>query len=754
MKLFRSAICISLLILAFQPTYSTHIVGGEIELTHLSGSSYKLALILYFDQINGNPGALDNSVSISSFSKRTHQQVGTFILPLVSTSSVAYSYPDCSIPQLRTQRIYYERTIQLPPGEYNEAEGYYMVFERCCRNGVIQNIFDPGGAGQSFYLEFPAVVQGGQAFINSSPRLFPPLSDYACLNQPFYFDFSGDDPDGDSLVYSMAIPINGHSTPDSPAPPPSPAPYSLVQFLSGYNLENMIKGEPPISINQQGFITITPTETGLFVFSVKVEEYRDGKKIGEVRRDFQMLVIDCPQASPPEIIKVVDKYQEEYHSGKSITYQANETDNCFHLTVRDEDANTRLVSKIIANNFPENDLVFSGDLDVIIHPEDSAQIQVCLTECPTLINEEYSFKVLVGDNSCSLPMFDTVEINLFIELPNHKPEVHTDLDYDEDLGCYYGEFSIDELSSFEIFAEDSDLDSIWLQGKGVGFDLTQLGISFQNTQGKGTTSSQLSWTPTCATLGTGISEKLFEFEFITSDIGRCGIISQDTACVQIKVFKDPIPNERPKLQINALPVDMQGRYFNSNALVGKSLRYEIIGSDEDNDQVEIIGLTPQYIFDSLGISFQGASGPSPQVATFEWTPTCDFLNEDFSPKEYEFDFLISDQTYCDYATYDTLTLRVTVTDLSQIEIRPFPNAFTPNNDGKSDVFKISNLPIDNCRDSFKHIQIYNRWGEDIFYSEERNFEWDGRGFPPGIYYYSIEYNNAHYKGTISIVGER
>ena len=38
------------------------------------------------------------------------------------------------------------------------------------------------------------------------------------------------------------------------------------------------------------------------MFSVKCEEFRDGTKIGEVVRDFQLFVIDCPDpGNPPEI---------------------------------------------------------------------------------------------------------------------------------------------------------------------------------------------------------------------------------------------------------------------------------------------------------------------------------------------------------------------------------------------------------------------------------------------------------------------
>ena len=59
-----------------------------------------------------------------------------------------------------------------------------------------------------YALHFPPIRKDGVHFVNSSPRLFPPLSDYACVNQLFYTDFAGTDDDGDSIVYSLAHPYD------------------------------------------------------------------------------------------------------------------------------------------------------------------------------------------------------------------------------------------------------------------------------------------------------------------------------------------------------------------------------------------------------------------------------------------------------------------------------------------------------------------------------------------------------------------
>lgn len=67
-----------------------------------------------------------------------------------------------------------------------------------------------------------------------------------------------------------------------------------------------------------------------------------------------------------------------------------------------------------------------------------------------------------------------------------------------------------------------------------------------------------------------------------------------------------------------------------------------------------------------------------------------------------------------------------------------PNAFTPNGDGKNDVFIIP--PFSNLK--VKHLSIYNRWGKLVFNNTKPGIYWDGTidGIPQpiGAYIYFIE----------------
>ncbi|MCC6817806.1 MAG: gliding motility-associated C-terminal domain-containing protein [Bacteroidia bacterium] len=84
---------------------------------------------------------------------------------------------------------------------------------------------------------------------------------------------------------------------------------------------------------------------------------------------------------------------------------------------------------------------------------------------------------------------------------------------------------------------------------------------------------------------------------------------------------------------------------------------------------------------------------------------------------------------------DSFKLNVCVLDTVALFI---PNAFSPNDDGSNDVFKIESGSVTKA-----NIQIYNRWGEKVFETDDPKQGWDGRyggNYCPNDYYvYVIRY---------------
>ncbi|MCE9540819.1 MAG: SprB repeat-containing protein, partial [Bacteroidetes bacterium] len=197
-------------------------------------------------------------------------------------------------------------------------------------NGKIQGVFSPtvaskvGISGSTVQIvirvhyalvsnsskvyQFDNVLVSCNNFVpNSNPvfTLFPPI--FVCAGQPFTFDHSATDVNGDSLVYSLYTPYNGENGPSySLTIPPATfdptfsgntAIFTPIVWLPGYSAANPLGG-PPLNLNPStGLLTGTPPMIGKFVVGVKVKEYRNGVYLSQTLRDFQFNVVNCP--SPP-----------------------------------------------------------------------------------------------------------------------------------------------------------------------------------------------------------------------------------------------------------------------------------------------------------------------------------------------------------------------------------------------------------------------------------------------------------------------
>jgi len=87
-------------------------------------------------------------------------------------------------------------------------------------------------------------------------------------------------------------------------------------------------------------------------------------------------------------------------------------------------------------------------------------------------------------------------------------------------------------------------------------------------------------------------------------------------------------------------------------------------------------------------------------------------------------------------------INVNVIDLEELDCTDLllPNAFTPNGDNLNDVFGISNEFI---IDELKRFDIYDRWGERVFSTVNKNVKWDatfkGKEVNPAMFLYVIGY---------------
>ncbi len=85
-----------------------------------------------------------------------------------------------------------------------------------------------------------------------------------------------------------------------------------------------------------------------------------------------------------------------------------------------------------------------------------------------------------------------------------------------------------------------------------------------------------------------------------------------------------------------------------------------------------------------------------------------------------------------------------------------PNAFSPNNDGINDIFKVVNLE----NESIVYFRIYNKWGTIMYESTDNQAQWNGsykgKLQPQGEYGYIIAVKfpsgvTEVYKGTLMLI---
>lgn len=293
-KLKRFALFI-FVFLAIQRMDATHIVGGELTYKHLIDFTYQVKLKLYVDCFNGSPAAIaqDQYAKIVFFDGDSGTYLPDLCQNVLRSAPVRVSKTNYNCikiaPDACVDAYEYVVNVYLPP----RTGGYFMSFQRCCRNGTIVNLVNPLTIGENIWTKLNDTLDIG---INSSPEFKNLPPNFLCTNAPLVFDHSAIDPDGDSLVYEFFHP---YTAANSLNPRPDcnqyqAPPFTLVNFESAYSYMDAIPSLPAVNLNRKtGLLTIVPTLSGQFVVGIVVKEYRDGKLIGMTQRDYQFNVQQC-----------------------------------------------------------------------------------------------------------------------------------------------------------------------------------------------------------------------------------------------------------------------------------------------------------------------------------------------------------------------------------------------------------------------------------------------------------------------------
>ena len=421
---------------------AAHVVGGDITLTWVSQNQYDIQLQFYRDNLGGG-STMPTTVQIGIYEVGTNALLQNVTLQrdtlhFVTLGDECYVV-DPTVYQIQKGVFSNTTPINIP----DFAAGYYIQYQTWARNTLSVNLTNPGGTGISFFamLSDPALGQ------NSTPEFdIYPADAYFCINTLNEFNLGVTDPDGDSLFYSLTTPLDGVGTATGSNAGSGAYPYYnpvAWNVGGGYNLANIVGGTPAMAIDPAtGDITASPTIIDYFTFAVRVEEFRNGVKMGEIRRDIQYAGFNCVGGTPPTFANaypvnaqtVQIEYNKEYC--KDLIFRdANVTDTLyleFLSTIFDSGAYLATVppdgagdlhfyynNGVAPLNVPNDSIVIPPNSTDTIGTFNTGTIanRFCWTPSCSTIGQVYPFQVNAFSLGCDGKSQDSIIFNIEVIEP-------------------------------------------------------------------------------------------------------------------------------------------------------------------------------------------------------------------------------------------------------------------------------------------------------------------------------------------------
>lgn len=280
-----------------QEANADHITGGEIYYTlkSVSGNQYTYNVTLKMYMICNTYREFYNPAYVSVFDKRTNDRLQDLLVPLTNTEIIKLTENNQCIvnpPEVCHRIGYYNFDLTLPAS----LEGYILTTEVFFRVHNIRNLITGyENIGATYTAEIPGTFYVPSAPSNNSAKFADSDLVIICAGNPFTFSFAATDKDGDELVYSLC---NAYKSDNFmfgiDLVPPAAPPYASVPYGEGFTSDAPFGNNSNVTIDQHtGVISGIAPDTGAYVITVCVREYRNGKFIAQQRKDIQINVAYC-----------------------------------------------------------------------------------------------------------------------------------------------------------------------------------------------------------------------------------------------------------------------------------------------------------------------------------------------------------------------------------------------------------------------------------------------------------------------------
>ncbi len=783
-----------------------------MEITYVSGDTYKITVTLFVDE---TPSTITSTAGPSLYTSATMPWIRLYAkgataaadgspiiekqLTLEKKESFPYDGIECVTSKtLATQKVILSTTVTLPGATFNNALGYYIVYQDGYRNPS-DNVFQSKSTGITLYTEFPSLSSGK----NSSPVFKLVKGIVACKGSPYSIDLGADDADGNTRSYIIDTPYSGpgyltlsnkNGIKPAPRSPIAVNDYTYATWVSGFAASNAVPG---LSINaSNGVLSGTPTQEGTFVVTVECREFRGATQIGVVRQDVEIRVEKCVPPEPKiyvkggnpavhvptvfvceysfRILETADLALATYKWFKNGVQVPGATKNTHKVPFAEAGLYTVEVTRTGACSGTKlsqiTDVVPQGGVKIEL---DIAKKDYCVGESFIInvkglpiatgsVNKWYKDGVLIPNipfPANSYPVGSSTIANNGIYKIEVTENAGNQCVYEDSVKISItpnptasitnvtGKTSVCKGDVVKLQAVASpDVTYQWI--KNGANDVT---TDFVNVSALGTYTYGLQVTST---------KNLFCYGFASNP--TITVTVNDFPTIKFDDIKPVCNVKGGKIDlINLVKPDYDGVLgkFSGKGITGSQfdpavagygsflIKYTYTtpeGCTKDASKTVVVDMTPVIKLGNDINMFQGDTVKIKSVGSvgsqymYQWSPLTGMLSPPNVTQP-----LVSPLT-------DTITYTVRVTSIlskcyaeDKIKIHSFKklkfaNAFTPNHDSINDTWEIEGIGSY----SNPEVTIYNRWGGEIFYSIGYNYAFDGiqknEYLPAGTYFYVIK----------------
>ena len=319
----RSFVVVFVLMFGAKGSFASHVVGGDIFYTWLSGSTYRVTVVLYGDCGPASAGAFASlpggAPRVCVYDGAT--PVTTLICPIVPPTAGLEITPVCPDALLLTQctnttfaipgikKFVYSTNYTIPYTSANWRFVFNSTYgaSSAGRAAAITNIVGPGGT----LMELTATLNN-TVYNNTNPNLTVVPTPFFCLNTPICYTPGAIDIDDDSLRFELIPAKNATSncttsgldvayTGTAWTPP--------VTAVSATTPLRCVAGSFSFS-SVNGQVCFNPNFTQRSVVVYDIKEYRGGMLVGSMQREMTFLVQACdtrvPDADTPTTGGVIE----------------------------------------------------------------------------------------------------------------------------------------------------------------------------------------------------------------------------------------------------------------------------------------------------------------------------------------------------------------------------------------------------------------------------------------------------------------